>query len=331
VALNCINGYFVDIANAGAGHVNFSFAEQMVKKDSRGALAMWAPSALGSVSDYSSMGDWLFRIIFIDRNRFVGNAATTAVIAAVTQPFQPADIKNVREMTLFGDPATELALDSDGDGLLDSTEESAGSSPVDGDTDDDGVGDAQEANLGGDADGDGLVNGADPDSDNDCVFDGTETGATAPAPGTNTGAGFFVPDADPLTTTDPLDPDTDGGGQADGSEDLDHDGALDGGEGNPLAAGDDVPLGEVTNVLASVSGSDLVLAWDDLSAGRPCVLYRVYVSNTNRPVTFGEFTLLAVVSTPGYTHTGGAAPGLDHSYLIEAFDPLDGPLGHYGQ
>ena len=135
----------------------------------------------------------------------------------------------------------------------------------------------------------------------------------------------------PGTTTDPLDADTDGGGAADGAEDLDHDGAVDPGETNPLVAGDDAPLGEVMNLTVSDSGADLLLSWDGVAAMHPCALYRVMVANTARPTLLADFSVLAVVSTPGYTHAGAATDGLVHSYLVVAFDPLEGPLGHYGQ
>ncbi len=336
-ALDCINGYFVDLTAAGSGHVNFSLAEQMMKVAGKGGIAVWAPAALGNLSDYSSIGDWLFLNIFNDRERVVGRAAGMAVISAVTQPFQPASMDNIRELDLFGDPATNLALDSDGDDLTDLVEEAAGTNPLDGDSDDDGVADGQETALGADADGDGLVNGMDPDADDDCIFDGTERGVTAIAPGTNPGAGFFVPDADPNVTTDPLNPDTDGGGAADGAEDTDFNGAVGSGETNPASgqAGDDTAsvLPEVMSLTVDVSGDDLVLSWGGLAATHPCVRYRVYVADDNPAPknSFTPFTLLAVTSAPGYTHVGARIDGLSHDYLVVAFDPLTGPLGHYGQ
>ena len=44
---------------------------------------------------------------------------------------------------------------------------------------------------------------------------------------TNQSAGYFVPDADPLTTTDPTNPDSDGDGLSDGEEDINKNGAVD--------------------------------------------------------------------------------------------------------
>lgn len=340
-ALNCINGYFVDLAAAGPGHVDYSLAEAMIRQPNRGAIAMWAPAALATVSDYSSIGDWLFRNIFLDREYVLGRAAVTAVVSAVTQPFSPANMRNVRELTFFGDPATILALDSDNDGLVDRDEELAGYDPLDGDTDDDGLSDGVEAAGSADPDLDGLANALDPDSDNDGILDGTEAGIISPPPGTNTGAGFFVPDADPNTVTDPFDADTDGGGASDGAEDRNFDGSLDSGETDPTAgnAGDDLTcasaLPEIMMLDATTSGSDVVLSWDDILGSHPCALYRLYAApNAGFPKpSFTPFGLLRLTSSPGFVHAGAATDGVDYDYLVVAFDPLtgEGPLGHYGQ
>jgi len=341
ISLNCINGYFVDLLAAGPGHVNYSLAEAMVRVPGRGAVAMWAPAALGTISDYSSTGDWLSRTLFVNRDPVMGRAAVEAAILAVTQPFSPADIKNIQELTFFGDPATNLALDSDGDGLLDRFEDAAGLDPLDGDSDDDGLLDGLEPAFGADSDLDGVVDGLDPDSDNDGILDGTEMGVTSPPPGTNVSAGFFVPDADPGTVTDPTDPDSDGGGVADGAEDRNFNGRLDAGETDPTAGhgGDDQncagPLPEISNLTISTSGPDIVLAWDSLAGTHACALYRVYVADDNTPPksSFSAFHLLALTGSPGYTHSNAASDGMDHDYLVLAFDPINGPgpLGHYGQ
>ena len=130
--------------------------------------------------------------------------------------------------------------DTDGDGLTDDQEVRLGLDPLDADTDDDGVPDGAETSPGEDADGDGLANANDPDSDNDGILDGTELGVTLPGPGTDPAAGDFIPDADPTTTTDPLDPDTDDGSVPDGEEDANHNGRVDAGERDPNVAADDV-------------------------------------------------------------------------------------------
>jgi hypothetical protein len=92
-------------------------------------------------------------------------------------------------------------IDTDGDGLTDALEIRLGTDPHDADTDDDGLTDAEEAG-------------------------GPTTKATDP--------NRFEPDTDPTTTTDPNDDDTDNDGLLDGSEDTDHNGAVDTGETDPL-------------------------------------------------------------------------------------------------
>jgi len=130
--------------------------------------------------------------------------------------------------------------DSDGDGLSDSIENSFCTDPNDADTDDDGISDGTE-----DANHNGIwdANETNPcsiDTDGDGIQDGTETGITdfvpdpdgaGPLLGTDTT--IFLPDLDPLTTTDPLLKDTDGDGLTDGEEDLNANGRLDPGEYNP--------------------------------------------------------------------------------------------------
>ncbi|MBK8253717.1 MAG: hypothetical protein IPK82_13755 [Polyangiaceae bacterium] len=123
--------------------------------------------------------------------------------------------------------------DSDSDGLYDEEELAAGTNPADADSDDDGVIDGDEPSWSDDSDGDGLINALDPDSDNDGLFDGTELGLGCDGPGTNAGAGDCIADADPATTTDPLDGDSDDGGGIDGSEDGNLNGKVDGTETNP--------------------------------------------------------------------------------------------------
>ncbi|MDI1481161.1 MopE-related protein [Polyangium sp. y55x31] len=135
-------------------------------------------------------------------------------------------------------------LDSDGDGLLDKLELMLGTDPFDWDSDDDGVSDAEEPNLGEDTDGDGFMNALDPDSDNDGLPDGLEMGKGCDNPDTDPSAGQCIPDGDGgATKTDPLDWDTDDGGASDGAEDKDKDGVIDPGETDPTVGhgADDPP------------------------------------------------------------------------------------------
>jgi hypothetical protein len=127
-------------------------------------------------------------------------------------------------------------MDTDGDGLFDMEETVIGTDPNDADSDDDGIPDGQEPGYNVDTDGDGYINALDPDSDNDGLFDGTEVGNGCNNPGTDPAAGHCIADGDMgMTTTDPLDADTDNGGVSDGAEDTDRDGVVDTGERNPTA------------------------------------------------------------------------------------------------
>jgi hypothetical protein len=171
---------------------------------------------------------------------FVGDAVFTYTVT------DDGDEDSIATVTI------RVLEDSDRDGLVDEEEELIGSDPFDADTDDDGVSDGDEPKPGEDTDGDGLVNVLDPDSDNDGLTDGTELGIVIPVPGpdgvadtgpggdgTDPGAFTFVPDQNPGTRTDPLDPDTDDGGLADGAEDLNRNGAADETEGLPEAGEDE--------------------------------------------------------------------------------------------
>ncbi len=132
--------------------------------------------------------------------------------------------------------------DRDGDGLPDAEESALGLDPDDADSDDDGLRDGEERSPSADLDGDGRIGALDPDSDGDGVLDGTEAGVTDPGPDTDRAAGAFVADADPSTTTNPLLADTDRGGIADGAEDVNRDGRVDGRETDPRDPSDDSPL-----------------------------------------------------------------------------------------
>jgi uncharacterized repeat protein (TIGR01451 family) len=134
--------------------------------------------------------------------------------------------------------------DTDGDGLPDLYETAIGTNPNDADSDDDGVLDGQEISPALDSDGDGLINALDPDSDNDGLYDGTEMGKDCSNPATDASKHHCIADADPATTTNPLNADTDGGGKKDGSEDANRNGKLDAGEGDPTLghAADDAAI-----------------------------------------------------------------------------------------
>ncbi len=130
------------------------------------------------------------------------------------------------------------AVDTDKDGLNAQQEALTGTSDQDADSDDDGLTDGQEVLI-------LLTNPLSPDSDGDGIYDGTEAGMFVPVAGgtgytgTDVAVGFFVADADPLSTTNPKSKDTDAGGKADGAEDSNRNGMIDADETDPNNAADD--------------------------------------------------------------------------------------------
>ncbi len=233
--------------------------------------------------------------------------------------------------------------DTDGDGLPDDVEVAAGTDPLDADSDDDGVLDGADGLN--DTDGDGRIDALDEDSDNDGLLDGTESGIVTPSPDTDTTRGNFVPDDDPLTTTDPDNPDTDGGGVLDGAEDRDANGAVDAGERNPTAGNgaDDNPAACGAGPLAEVdgapayavrivkSGADALLTWTDEVAARgdSCLVYRIYVTEDATPSSRAAFRLLRTTTTNTFRHVGALADPVDYDYLIVAYS-LSASEGAWG-
>ena len=136
-------------------------------------------------------------------------------------------------------------LDFDGDGISDDVEDITCTNKFDIDSDDDGIADGQE-----DLNHNGIVdiNETDPcapDTDGDGVQDGTEKGiidgipdpdGDGPILGTN--SILLTPDADPTSTTDPTNPDSDHDGLLDGEEDSNGNGTIDAGETDPNNAED---------------------------------------------------------------------------------------------
>lgn len=122
-------------------------------------------------------------------------------------------------------------VDSDNDGYTNLVEYLSKTNPLDNDTDDDGISDGNEDANKNSALDTGETYATRIDSDSDCIQDGTETGVTVGLSGTDTSV--FIPDADPSTTTDPMNADTDGDGLKDGEEDTNHNGRVDSGETDP--------------------------------------------------------------------------------------------------
>ncbi len=147
-------------------------------------------------------------------------------------------ISDPLELVLGTDPNDP---DTDNDGLNDGEEigndgsvDPGDTNPLDGDSDDDGLSDGEEVNGSGllaaydptdplniDTDGDGINDGVEAGISTDGINAGASDAAGIPYEGTTAG---FVGDADPATTTDPNDTDSDNDGLLDGDEDINADG-----------------------------------------------------------------------------------------------------------
>ena len=129
--------------------------------------------------------------------------------------------------------ATTCSHDRDRDGLSDARERRLGTSPLDRDSDDDGLADGTEV----------LATHTNPtrrDTDRDGLTDGQERGLTRgvsdpPGPVRGTDLRRFRADSDPRTRTNPRRADSDGDGIRDGREDRNRNGRRDLRERNPLA------------------------------------------------------------------------------------------------
>ena len=147
-------------------------------------------------------------------------------------PAPPIEFQATNYHTSNNHSHTRAEIDSDEDGLNDDEEIFFGTDPDDRDSDDDGVLDGHEGldsskgrqHIINDPDQDGRNNAMDADSDDDGVLDGTECGLTyddvyGDINYSDHNQGNFVPDADPTTTTDMTNWDTDGDTWSDGDED----------------------------------------------------------------------------------------------------------------
>jgi outer membrane protein OmpA-like peptidoglycan-associated protein len=128
----------------------------------------------------------------------------------------------------------DLGWDSDQDGLSNARELNLGTDPFDADTDDDGLTDSEE-DLNNSNPSDPLL----CDTDSDGLNDGLEMAVVVANDDTDVGAGCFFADLDPSTDSKPNDSDTDQGSALDGAEDWNLDGQQDPYEGDLRDSSDD--------------------------------------------------------------------------------------------
>jgi hypothetical protein len=332
LGLNCINGWFINLDNEP-----YSLGEEWLRHRARGAVGVWTSAGFGTIINFQRLTDLFYQRVFERKQTRAGWVAWRALIDAYLYRGVPIDY--VKHMIYFGDPALELALDSDRDGLLERDELAAGTGPDDTDSDDDGVSDGSEGNWNQDHDGDGRINALDWDADDDGLPDGLERGVTAPLAGTDVGAGHFVADADPVSTTGPLDVDADHGGAPDGAEDRNVNGRVDAGETNPSIGSDDPacaaqPPAELTGLRLAKSGNDVVLTWSSAIGSDPCLLYRVYIAtDPGRLDAFSKFDDAGIATREEHRHRGALTDRRPSFYLINGVSLRagEGTLGHFGR
>jgi len=102
--MTCLNGFFPHPED------DFSLAEEFLRAENRGAIAVWSPTGLGYPSGHRVLVKELFKAIFTNDDRVLGSATTQAKIATYTQGSGWGDL--LETFVLFGDPATEIGLPS---------------------------------------------------------------------------------------------------------------------------------------------------------------------------------------------------------------------------
>jgi len=98
--LNCLNGNFMD-------PVNQALSAQFVLAEKKGAIGVFAPTSLGYLRQYQIVDRELFKLLFTDNVRGIGELTTQSKVRAFTQG-APAHLLDT--LVLIGDPATKLKL-----------------------------------------------------------------------------------------------------------------------------------------------------------------------------------------------------------------------------
>ena len=224
-----------------------------------GALRFIVPPDFENPTDANMDNVYHVEVVASDQD----GADQQLIIITVTDIDEPVDVDSDND-GLFDHIEEQLGTDpqnpdSDGDGISDGVEvgfddvynEGVDTDPLDADSDDDGISDGAEAGFDGQRNQPWETDPLDADTDDDGLQDGTELGVTEPVPDpdgdgprSGTDPDSFIPDADPTTRTDPLNPDTDEGSVPDGEEDTNLNGRIDAGETNPSDASDDGSSGE---------------------------------------------------------------------------------------
>lgn len=104
---NCLNGFFP------GPKTQISIAEEFQRVQDRGAVAVWAPTALSYTSGHSILMKELYKAIFQDGQYGLGAITTAAKIDTYAQSKFWSEL--VETFVLFGDPATQLGVSSGSD------------------------------------------------------------------------------------------------------------------------------------------------------------------------------------------------------------------------
>jgi hypothetical protein len=97
---NCLNGFFA--------WNNISMAEEFLRLEDRGAVAVWAPSGLGYPAGHRVLLREFYDAIFQHDVYALGVATTAAKIATYDQNSSWSEL--IETFVLFGDPATPLGI-----------------------------------------------------------------------------------------------------------------------------------------------------------------------------------------------------------------------------
>ena len=104
---NCLNGFFP------GPKTQISIAEGFQRVQDRGAVAVWAPTALSYTSGHSILMKELYKAVFQDGQYGLGAITTAAKIDTYAQSKFWSEL--VETFVLFGDPATQLGVSSGSD------------------------------------------------------------------------------------------------------------------------------------------------------------------------------------------------------------------------
>ncbi|MBF8264795.1 MAG: hypothetical protein HW384_659, partial [Dehalococcoidia bacterium] len=125
-AANCLNGFF------SGPKTQISIAEEFQRVQDRGAVAVWAATALSYTSGHSILMKAFYKGLFQDGQYGLGAVTTAAKIDAYAQDNSWGEL--VETFVLFGDPATQLGVSLGSDVTLSVTSPNGGESAISGAT-----------------------------------------------------------------------------------------------------------------------------------------------------------------------------------------------------